>query len=190
MGGSAMAIGYTGGVALGATMRKFEIALADVDRGVYEELELRVAQHPSESDRFLVARVLARALQHDEGMEFGRGVSTDDEPAIWQKDLRGDMLAWIDIGAPARDRLHKASKKVARVVVYAWKDPEGLAAELGGIHRADALELYALDAAFLDAIAAGLDRTNRWELSVTGGSLFLGAGGKQHEGAVRRVEVT
>lgn len=176
-------------MALGATMRKFEIALADADRGVYEDLELRVAQHPSESERFLVARVLARALQHADGLEFGRGVSTDDEPAIWQKDLRGDLLAWIDLGAPSRDRLHKASKRSPRVVVYAWKDPEGLAAELAGIHRAADLELYALDAAFLDAIAAGLDRTNRWELSVSGGALFLGAGGVHHEGSVRRVEV-
>lgn len=178
-------------MALGATMRKFEIHLADADRGVYEELELRVAQHPSESERFLVARVLARVLQHAEGMEFGRGVSTDDEPAIWQRDLRGDLMAWIDVGAPSPDRLHKASKTGARVVVYTWKDPEGLAAEIAarGVHRADDLELYALDAAFLDGIAAGLDRNNRWDLSVSGGALFLGAGAAQHEGAVRRVVV-
>ncbi len=178
-------------MALGATIRKFEIALADADRGIYEDLELRVAQHPSESDRFLVARVLARALQHADGLEFGRGVSTDDEPAIWQRDLCGDATAWIDVGAPSPDRLHKASKTGARVVVYAWKDPEGLAAEIAArkIHRADALELYALDAAFLDAIAAGLERTNQWQLSVSGGGLFLAAGTAHHEGAVRRVDI-
>jgi uncharacterized protein YaeQ len=178
-------------MALGATMRRFEIALADTDRGLYEPIDLRVAQHPSESDRFLVARVLARVLEHAEGVEFGRGVSTDDEPALWQRDLRGDLLAWIEVGAPSPDRLHKASKRAARIVVYAWKDPERMAAEIveRGVHRADAIELYALDPEFLDAIAAGLDRNNRWDLSVAGGSLFLSTGGAQHEGAVRRVNI-
>jgi uncharacterized protein YaeQ len=175
-------------MALGATMRRFEIALADSDRGVYEELDLRVAQHPSESDRFLVARVIARALEHGERVEFGRGVSTDDEPAIWQRDLRGDLVAWIEVGAPSPERLHKASKTGARVAVYAWRDPAGLAAAIveEKVHRAEAIEVYGLDAGFLDAIAAGLERSNRWELAVSGGELFLGTAAGQHQGTVRR----
>jgi uncharacterized protein YaeQ len=178
-------------MALTATMRRFEIALADSDRGVYEQLDLRVAQHPSESERFLVARVLARALEHADGVEFGRGVSTDDEPALWQRDLRGDLLAWIEVGAPSPDRLHKASKRASRIVVYTWKDPERMAAEIveRGVHRAEAIELYALDPELLDAIAAGLDRNNRWDLSVAGGGLFLSTGAAQHEGSVRRVTI-
>src|SRR6185503_15342150 len=113
--------------ALTATVRKFDVALADSDRGVYAELALRVAQHPSESERYLVARVLARALQHAEGVDFTRGLSADDEPALWQRDLRGDLLAWIEVGAPSVTRLHKASKTGARVVVYSWKGGEELA---------------------------------------------------------------
>jgi uncharacterized protein YaeQ len=173
-------------MALGATMRRFEIQLADSDRGVYEELDLRVAQHPSESDRYLVARVIARALEHDERLEFGRGVSTDDEPAIWQRDLRGDLTAWIEVGAPSPERLHKAAKSGARIAVYAWKDPAGLAAALveEKVHRAAEIAVFGLDAAFLDAVAAGLDRNNRWEMSVTGGHIFLGAGAAQHESTV------
>src|SRR5688572_12205145 len=93
-----------------ATMRRFDIALANADRGVYEALELRVAQHPSETERYLVARVVARALEHGEGVDFGRGISNEDEPALWQRDLRGDVQAWIDVGAPTTARLHKASK--------------------------------------------------------------------------------
>src|SRR5437868_11046191 len=108
-------------------MRKFEIALADSDRGVYDDLELRVAQHPSESERYLVARVLARALEHAEGLEFSKGgVSDDDEPALIQRDLRGELVAWIEIGSPSPDRLHKATKAAPRVVVYTWKSPEQL----------------------------------------------------------------
>jgi uncharacterized protein YaeQ len=91
-------------MALTATMRRFEIALADSDRGVYEALELRVAQHPSETDRYLVARVIARCLEHAEGVDFTRGLAADDEPALWQRDLRGDLLAWIEVGAPTPDR--------------------------------------------------------------------------------------
>src|SRR5574339_156102 len=109
-------------MALTATMRRFEIALADSDRGLYEDLDLRVAQHPSESERYLVARVLARALEHGDNVEFSKGgVSDDTEPALVQRDLRGDLVAWIEIGAPTPDRLHKASKASPRVVVYTWK---------------------------------------------------------------------
>ena len=83
-------------------MRKFEISLADSDRQVYEALELRVAQHPSESERYLIARVVARVLEHAEGLDFSKaGVGGDDEPALVQRDLRGDLVAWIEIGSPS-----------------------------------------------------------------------------------------
>src|ERR1700742_4444587 len=115
-------------MALPATIRKFEIALADADRELYETLDWRVAQHPSESERYLVARVIARALEHAEGVEFSRGgVADDDAPAIVQRDLRCDLQAWIEIGSPSPDRLHKAAKLAPRVVVYAWKNVEQLA---------------------------------------------------------------
>jgi uncharacterized protein YaeQ len=179
-------------MALSATMRKFVIAIADSDRGIYEDLELRVAQHPSESERYLVARVIARVLEHGEGLEFSKGgVSDDVEPALVQRDLRGDLVAWIEIGSPTPDRLHKASKAAPRVVIYAWKDPEKLAAAIveREVHRADELELNALDPAFLDAAAALLDRVNKWDLSVTGGSLYLTIGNKLLESTVRRVPI-
>ncbi|HRC59149.1 MAG TPA: YaeQ family protein [Kofleriaceae bacterium] len=179
-------------MALPAVIRRFELTLADADRGVFESLDWRVAQHPSESETYLVARVLARALQHAEGLDFSKGgVSDDTEPALVQRDLRGDLLAWIEIGAPSPDRLHKASKASPRVVVYAWKRPADLAAAIAErrVHRADALELYALDPAFLEAAAAKLDRNNRWDLSVTGGSLYLTIGEAVLESEVARVEV-
>src|SRR4051794_22576452 len=109
-------------MALPATLRRFSIALADSDREIYEQLDWRVPQHPSESERYLVARVLARCLEHAEGIEFSKGgVSDDEEPVIVQKNLRGELQAWIEVGSPTPDRLHKASKAANRVVVYAWK---------------------------------------------------------------------
>jgi uncharacterized protein YaeQ len=179
-------------MALSATIRKFEIALADSDREVYEQLDWRVAQHPSESERYLVARVIARALEHAEGVEFSKlGVSDDDEPAIIQRDLRGDLQAWIEIGSPSPDRLHKAAKLAPRVVVYAWKNVDQLAAAITerGVHRADELVLRGLPAELLDAVAATLDRINRWDLSVTGGQLYLAVGAAQFEGAVTPVAI-
>jgi uncharacterized protein YaeQ len=180
-------------MALPATMRRFEIALADADRNVYEALDWRVAQHPSESERYLVARVVARVLEHTEGLDFSKGgVSDDEEPALVARDLRGDWVAWIEIGAPSPDRLHKASKLAPRVAVYAWKNPDEIAAAIveRRVHRAEDIELFAIDPAFLDAVAATLDRVNKWDLAVTGGTVYLTlSSGAVHECAVRRVSI-
>jgi uncharacterized protein YaeQ len=174
-------------------MRKFEITLADSDRGVYEQLELRVAQHPSENERYLVARVVARVLEHAEGLEFSPGgVSDDVLPALVQRDLRGDLVAWIEIGSPTPERLHKAAKACKRVVVYAWKLVDPLAAAIAefGVHRADALELIGLDDAWLDTIAKTLDRNNTWSVAVAGGVVYLEIRGATHETAPRRVPIS
>lgn len=179
-------------MALPATVRRFEIELADSDRGVYETLELRVAQHPSESERYLVARVLARALAHGEGLEFSKGgVSDDTEPALVQRDLRGDLVAWIEVGAPTPERLHKATKAAPRVVVYAWKAVEALAAAIAerGVYKQETIELNALPAELLDAVAKTLDRTNKWQLAISGGMLYLSAGTLQLDGSVTRVPI-
>ncbi|MEZ4403549.1 MAG: YaeQ family protein [Kofleriaceae bacterium] len=178
-------------MALTATIRRFALALSDSDRGVYEALDLRVAQHPSESDRYLVARVLVRALEHADGVDFTKGLDADDEPALWQRDLRGDLQAWLEVGFPAADRLHRASKACRRVAVYGWKNLPALAAELveRKVHRADAIELYALDGAFLDEVAATLDRNNTWDLSVAGGTIYLGVGGATFDTVATRVPV-
>ena len=178
-------------MALTATMRRFEIELADTDRGVYETLELRAAQHPSETDRYLVARVVARCLEHGEGIDFTRGLAEADEPAIEARDLRGDRTAWIEVGAPSPDRLHRASKTGARVAVYAWQRPEQLARDIAarGVHRQEELALVALEPAFLDALAATLDRVNRWSLSVSGGALYVTVGGALVEGQAPRISI-
>lgn len=179
-------------MALPATLRRFAIALADSDREVYEQLDWRVAQHPSENERYLVARVIARCLEHAEGVEFSKGgVSDDEEPAIVQRDLRGDWLAWIEVGSPSPDRLHKATKLAPRVAVYAWKNVDQLAEAIAerGVHRAQEITLRALPQELLDAVAPTLDRTNTWDLAVSGGALYLTIGGKLFEGTVTPVPV-
>src|SRR5215216_4645254 len=102
-------------MALQATMHNVELAVSDVDRGVYEALDLRVAQHPSETMRYLVTRLFAYCLSYEDGIAFSKGgLSDTDEPPIAVRDPTGVFLAWIDVGAPSAERLHKASKAARR----------------------------------------------------------------------------
>ncbi len=176
-------------MALSATLRRFTITVADSDRDVYETLDLRVAQHPSESLRYMVARLLARALEHAEGVEFSRGLAASDEPAILQHNLQGDVTRWIEIGSPSVDRLHRASKTGAQVVVYTWRGGEALRDATASIHRADTLEIRGLHQDFLDAVAETVDRKNAWSLTISGGALYLESGGVFFESSVRGIPV-
>src|SRR5690606_19088629 len=99
------------------------VQLADVDRGVYEDLTLRVARHPSEIDAFMMTRVLAYLLEYEEGIVFSEGISATDEPAVLVRDLTGRTVAWIEVGSPDAARLHHGSKLADRTVVYTHRDP-------------------------------------------------------------------
>lgn len=160
-------------------MYRFQIDLSDVDRGVYQNLDLRAARHPSESMRYLLTRVIAYCLCHEEGIAFSKGgLSTTDDPALTVRDLRGDLRVWIEIGTPSADRLHKASKAAPRLVVFTQNDPALLmkAAAERPIHKADAIEIYAVDPAFLDRLDAITDRNCVWTLVHTEGVLYVTAG--------------
>ena len=176
-------------MALTATIHNFDIELADTDRHVYESLALRVARHPSESEEYLITRVLAYVLEFTEGIEFSRGVSDPEEPTIAVRDLTGAIAAWIEIGTPDAARLHKASKAAARVAVYTHKDPEQFLRQLAGekIHRADALELYAIDRGLVSALVARLERRMAFSLSVTDRELYVSIGTATLTGAVVRL---
>ena len=169
-----------------ATIHNFDIELADADRNLYETLALRVARHPSE---YLVTRVLAYVMEFAEGIEFSRGVSDPDDPAISIRDLTGRIKTWIDIGTPEAARLHKAAKSGARVVVYTHKNPEQFLKQLAGekIHRPDELELYAMDRGLVAALAARLDRRVAFSVSITDRELYLSIGTDTLTGTVTRL---
>ena len=178
-------------MALTATIYTFDIELADADRHLYETLSLRVARHPSESEEYLVTRVLAYLLEFAEGIEFSRGVSDPEEPAISVRDLTGTITTWIDIGTPDAARLHKAAKSGARVVVYTHKNPDQFLKQLSGekIHRPDELELYAMDRGLVAALAARLERRVAFSVSITDRELYLSIGTETLTGAVTRLTV-
>ena len=173
-------------MALSSTIYNFEIQLSDVDRGVYESLSLKVARHPSETEEHLATRVLAYCLEHTEGIAFSRGVADPDEPAISVRDLTGAYRAWIDIGSPDAARLHKASKAAPRVAVYTHKDPAVLLSQLAGerIHRAQALEIYAIDRGLLSGFVSRLQRRTAFELSITDRHMFMTIDGATLSGEI------
>lgn len=177
-------------MALTATIYNFDVELADSDRHVYESLALRVARHPSESEAFLVTRLLAYLLEFAPGIEFSRGLSDPDEPTIAIRDLTGTIQTWIDIGAPDAARLHKASKASARVVVYTQKDPAQFLKQLAGerIHNAEALELYAIDRAFTADLVARLDRRLAFSVSISQREMYLSIGQDNLTGTVERLK--
>ncbi|MCP2636590.1 YaeQ family protein [Microbacterium sp. HD4P20] len=162
-------------MAAGATIYTFAVQLADIDRGVYEDVTLRVARHPSETDAFMLTRVLAYCLEFDEGIVFGEGISATDEPAVIVRDQTGKLTAWIEVGAPDAARLHFGSMQAARTVVYTHRDPAKVAAPWAGkrIHRADDVLLYSFDMGFIDRAVGALERRNSMTLSITERRMYL-----------------
>ncbi|MFT4230133.1 MAG: YaeQ family protein [Microbacterium sp.] len=173
-------------MALGATIYTFAVQLADVDRGVYDELAVRVARHPSETAEFMMTRVLAYCLELEEGIAFSEGISSTDEPAVLVRDLTGRLTAWIEVGAPDADRLHQGSRLADRTAVYTHRDPAKVIAAWSGkrIHRAEEIAVFAFDPGFVADAAAALDRRNAVTLSVTERQLYLDLNGTSLTSAI------
>ncbi|MGC5170205.1 YaeQ family protein [Micromonospora sp. DT81.3] len=173
-------------MAIGATIHTFTVQLADVDRGVYEELTLRVARQSSETDAFMVTRVLAYCLEFEDGISFSEGISSTDEPAVLVRDRTGRVTAWIEVGAPDAARLHYGSKLADRTAVYTHRDPAKLIPLWAGkpIYDAQAIALHSFDPGFIDAAAAALERRNTVTLSITERQLYAEMNGTTLSSAV------
>ena len=163
-------------MAAGAVMYTFAIQLADVDRGVYEDITLRAARHPSETDTYMMTRVLAYCLEYVEGITFSEGISsTANEPAVLVRDLTGRLITWIEVGAPDAERLHFGSKLADRTTVYTHRNPEKVIAAWSGkrVHQLEQITVQSFDQGFLDAAVAVLERRNTLTVSVVEGQLYL-----------------
>ena len=174
-------------MALTATVYHLQVALSDVDRGVYEALDLRLARHPSENMRYLLTRLLAYCLSYEEGIAFSKGgLSTAEEPPITIREPTGLLQAWIDVGAPSAERLHKASKAAERVVLFTSADLILLRREAATrpIHRLADIAVYHLSTPFLDALEAVVDRNTKLELVRSDGQLYVTVDGKVMEGSL------
>ena len=178
-------------MAVGATMYTFAVQLADVDRGLYDDIALRVARHPSETDAYMVTRVLAYCLEYEDGIAFSEGISNADEPAVVVRDLTGRLTAWIEVGAPDAERLHYGSKLADRTTVYTHRDPVKVAAPWAGkrIHDSEAIALYSFDPGFVDSVAAALERRNTVTLSITERHLYVDLNGATLSSAIHETRI-
>ncbi|WP_334149343.1 YaeQ family protein [Microbacterium sp.] len=166
-------------MATGSTMHTFDVQLADTDRGVYEDFSLRVARHPSETDAYMLTRMLAYGLEYAEGIAFGEGISSTEEPAVIVRDMTGAIMAWVEIGAPDAERLHYGSRLAERTVVYTHRDPAKVMAPWAGkkIHKSEAIRVYSFDPGFIDSAVPHLERRNTMTLTVTEQVVYLDLNG-------------
>jgi len=173
-------------MALNATIHSLTIELSDIDRGVYESLDLRVARQPSETAEFMLTRILAYCLEYGEGICFTEGVAAGDEPAVCVRDLTGRLTAWIEVGMPDAERLHRGSKLAGRAAVYTHRDPGQLLRQFAGkkIHRSAEIPIHAFDPRFIDEVAALIERRTELTLSVTERTLYLQVGARTLSSAV------
>lgn len=167
-------------MALSATLYRFHLELADIDRNVYESLDLRVARHPSEDDERMVVRVLARLVAHADGLEFGRGLSNVEEPTLWVKGAGDSIETWIDVGTPTAERLHRAAKLAREVRVFSHKPASALrkAWSQRSIHRAEAIGLTHLAPEFVAELARDLPRSMTWYVTIQEGALIVSDGAR------------
>jgi len=171
-------------MALTATIYHLEVALSDVDRGVYESLDLRLARHPSETMRYLLTRTFAYCLSHEDGIAFSKeGISSTEEPPVYVRDRTGLLLAWIEVGSPSAERLHKAAKAAKKVALFTFAPLALLRKEAASrvIHRVEDIELYRFDPAFLDALEPAIARNTKLEIVRSDGTLYVTVAGAVHE---------
>jgi len=167
-------------MALTATLYNFDTELADIDRGVYQTLALRLARHPSETPEFMLTRLLAYCLEYTEGIEFTEGVSAGDDPAVVVRDMTGRITAWIEVGMPDAARIHRGSKLAGRSAVYTHRNVAKVLDALNGkqVHRAGEIPIYEFGKGFVEDVAAVLQRRDKLSVSVTERQLYLDVSGR------------
>ncbi len=165
-------------MALKATVHKVELAVSDMDRGYYGSHTLTLARHPSETSERMMVRLLAFAMFADEALTYGRGLSADDEPALWLKDLTGNIECWIDVGLPDERELRKACGRARRVVLLTyggrgvgiwWNQNQA------ALTRHENLDVIEIPIAATTALAKLADRNMQINATVQDGHIWMGS---------------
>lgn len=163
-------------MALKSTICKAELSVADIDRGYYADHALTIARHPSETDERMMVRLLAFALHADETLAFGRGLSAEDEPALWRRDLTGAIEQWIDVGLPDEREVRKACGRAREVAILAYG---GRAVELWWEAARDKLAplprlaVHEVPLAASRALAGLAGRSMRLQATIQEGHVFV-----------------
>jgi uncharacterized protein YaeQ len=163
-------------LALKSTIYKAELQVADMDRHYYADHTLTIARHPSETDERMMVRLLAFALNASERLEFCKGLSDNDEPDIWEKDLTGAIETWIEVGQPDERRIAKASSRASRVIVMAyggrtsdvwWQSVSGKVQRFGNV------QVVTLAAGAGEALTRLVERSMRLQITVEDGAAWV-----------------
>lgn len=168
-------------MALKATIFKAELQVSDTDRGHYATYPLTLARHPSETDERMMVRLLAFALDADEALEFGPGLSSEGEPDLVHRDLTGAIALWIDVGLPDEREIRKAAGRARAVKVYTYG---GRSADLwwtqnrAALERLSNLSVIEIPAEASQAMAKMAERNMRVECTVQEGDVWLASGGE------------
>ena len=163
-------------MALKSTIFKAELQIADLDRNYYATHVLKVARHPSETDERMMVRVLAFMLNADEALSFGKGLSSEDEPDLWRKDLTGSIELWIEVGLPDEKRLRRACGRANRVLVLTYG---GRVADMwwqqnqAALRKLDKLTVIDLVPAETQALAALAQRSMTLQCTLQENELWL-----------------
>ena len=174
-------------MALPSTIYRITIQLSDIDRNVYESIQTTAARHPSETEERLVARLLALALFHEEGLQFTRGICVGDEPDLWSKDHGGRVLTWVEVGLPDAERLIKAARHSRQVNLLACGNalPNWEKQQLPKLSNVSNLAVTTVDQDFLKHLISHLERNISWEITITEGTLYLQTAGESLETPVQ-----
>ena len=143
-------------MAIKSSIYKAKLNVTDMDRHVYEEFPLTIACHPSETEGRMMLRIVAFAMHAHARLDFGRGISTDNEPDLWQKSLSDDIELWIDLGTPDESRIRKACGRAQRVVLYVYGDrsvPIWWSKQEAVLNRFNHLRVVQISDGSMDALA-------------------------------------
>jgi uncharacterized protein YaeQ len=170
-------------VALKSTVYKAHLQIADMDRQLYADHALTLALHPSETEERLLVRLLAFALQvpRDDArgaLQFARGLSDTDEPDLWQHDLSGQLVHWLEVGQPDERRLARACGRAERVTLYAYAPGAGVwwSGLASKVARLSNLAVWQIPAPQSQALAALATRSMAWQVTVQDGLAWVGDG--------------
>lgn len=163
-------------MAQNATIHKVELSISDMDRHYYETHKLTIAKHPSETDERMMLRILAFALNAHEQLEMTRGLSTDDEPDIWQKSLSGELDVWVTLGLPSDKVVRQSCARAGRVILYPYG---GRTAEIwwdkikGSAARFDNLQVIGFAEAETGALAELASRAMKIQVNIQDGEVMV-----------------
>lgn len=165
-------------MALKATIFKADLQVADMERHYYGDHALTIARHPSETDERMMVRILAFALHANEALAFGKGLSADDEPDIWQKDLTGAIELWIEVGQPDERRILKACGRAAQVVVYSYSNNSNVwwNQVSSKLERARNLQVVNLPSELTMELARMAKRTMQLQITLQEGQVWIANG--------------